>query len=154
MLLHTDKNKSKKIKNTKWCEKWIKLAHVLLGLSKWPLEGQDPRTTSLCLALQHCWVWGFWQQMEPQCRCHYFNWLKSPHCRNNVNQMQIVCSVQPMGISHCRQTIVLKVCVKSRLFLVGPALLPISVSRRGAGPSFLQLASDKSLLFLLLSCTV
>lgn len=38
-----------------------------------------------------------------------------------------------MGVSQSRKTIVLKVRVKSRLFLVGPALLAISVSRRAEG---------------------
>ena len=70
-----------------------------------------------------------------------------------------------MGVSQCGKTIVLKVRVKSRLFLVGPASLAISVSRRaetsgaelsggeGAGLegpdffSFLQLACDKTLVF-------
>lgn len=54
------------------------------------------------------------------------------------------------------KTIVLRVSVKSRLFLVGPALLAISVSGRAEGRgqdwrgpdfSFLQLASDKCLFF-------
>lgn len=87
-----------------------------------------------------------------------------PHWGNRVglvmrSQARIGCSVRPMGVRQCRKTIVLRVRVKSRLFLVGPALLAISVSGRaeqsggeGAGLegpdfSFLQLASDKSLFF-------
>lgn len=46
------------------------------------------------------------------------------------SRARIGCGVHPMGVSQCGKTIVLKVRVKSRLFLVGPASLAISVSRR------------------------
>lgn len=53
------------------------------------------------------------------------------------SQARIGCSLRPMTVSEGK-TIVLRVSVKSRLFLVGPALLAISVSgraerREGAG---------------------
>lgn len=66
---------------------------------------------------------------------------KSSRCGNKVktvvqviwSQARIGWSVHPMRVSQNRKTIVLKVRVKSRLFLVGPALLAISVSRRAEG---------------------
>lgn len=49
------------------------------------------------------------------------------------SQTRIGCSVHPMRVNQSRKTIVLKVRVKSRLFLVGPASLAISVSGRAEG---------------------
>lgn len=62
-----------------------------------------------------------------------------PHGRHLVKQWQIETirgsaligrGVRPMGASVCAETIVRRVAAESRLFLVGPALLAISVSRR------------------------
>lgn len=62
-----------------------------------------------------------------------------PHGRHLVKQRQIETirgsaligrGVRPMGASVCAETIVRRVAAESRLFLVGPALLAISVSGR------------------------
>lgn len=74
--------------------------------------------------------------MEPQRWGHCFIWRHN--CGSKVklvvqvlwSRARIGCSAHPMGASQNRKTIVLKVRVKSGLFLVGPALLAISVSRR------------------------
>lgn len=85
-------------------------------------------------------IWSYWTQNY---KC--LNVLLTvdgnapPHGRHLVKQRQIETirgsaligrGVRPMGASVCAETIVRRVAAESRLFLVGPAWLAISVSGR------------------------